>query len=781
MGRHRLATREAVPPAREAERTDPNGSSSVGEFGGGRPGRPAGIRNSVAVSAAMLLAACGGGGGGVNSAGGRPAPTPTPSPAPSPTPTPAPAPTPTPTSDTAEYRASGAAVLAKAAYAYDRGVTGRGVTIAILDTGIDTSGREFAGRISSDSTSFDQRIARCATCEAETIRFDVKDATGHGTRVAGIAAAARDGVGIQGMAPDATILALKISGPNLENVTPTSGPVQEGAYASAALIAPAIRYAVDKGAFVIGLSVNGYGGATIATEQRAAMDAVRQADRLLVESVSNFTDEDSFTGQFAQNLVGADLANQDWFLFAIGVDQNGSPRTSNGNAGPLSGRMIAAAGVGVRTVDQSGNVVTETGNSFAAPAVAGAAALLRQYWPQLGGRTISRILLDTATDAGAPGVDAVFGVGILNVEQAMRAQAPASSFVAAQTVLARYSSLTMSAPFGGGAALASKVGGMTVLDRYGRDFRMTGASGVRTRGSGLLAGGMLGRTDPPWLSGSATDARLGFAASVPDYLRGRGSARPAIASFSPTAGQSVTMSANVAIEPTGGMTGSPLRAVASSPVGMSSSWVGGGWSAAFASGSSRDARTALRTASFSTPSGLGVEVSEMIERGRALAMAGGAEMGLRGARTTMATITIRRTIAGVPLSARVSAATTRIEGGSDMMRFARPVSSSAFAIEGAERLLGGVATLGLSSPLRVERARATMLIPVVYDLVSGALTTVTTTTDLAPTARELDVEFGWSTALSATSSLRLGVAHAFDAGHVAGAADTAGFVTLALR
>ncbi|MGT2515145.1 hypothetical protein ACVOMT_13755 [Sphingomonas panni] len=58
---------------------------------------------------------------------------------------------------------------AKAAYAYDRGIAGKGVTIAILDTGIDTSGREFAGRISPDSTAFDQKIARCGTCAAETI------------------------------------------------------------------------------------------------------------------------------------------------------------------------------------------------------------------------------------------------------------------------------------------------------------------------------------------------------------------------------------------------------------------------------------------------------------------------------------------------------------------------------------------------------------------------------------------------------------------------------------
>ena len=41
---------------------------------------------------------------------------------------------------------------------------------------------------------------------------------------------------------------------------------------------------------------------------------------------------------------------------------------------------------------------SKTGNSFAAPAIAGAAAILKQNWPQRGRKAISRILLDSATD-----------------------------------------------------------------------------------------------------------------------------------------------------------------------------------------------------------------------------------------------------------------------------------------------------------------------------------------------------------------------------------------------
>ncbi|MET3436783.1 S8 family serine peptidase [Sphingomonas sp. 1185] len=674
----------------------------------------------------------------------------------------------------------------KATYAYDKGITGKGVTIAIVDTGIDTNGTEFAGRISPDSTSFDQKIARCRTCPAETVRYDLKDNNGHGSQTAAIALAARDGRGMQGVAPDATLLALKIAGPDMSNVTETSGPVPEGGGPNAALIAPAITYAVGKGAFVISISLNGFAGGQIAVEQRAAMDLVRAQNRLLVQSVSNSVDENSFSGQITESLIGSDLANKNWFLFGIRVDKNLQPPSGNGTPGLLADRMLAVVAADVAAVGKDGEAVTVVGNSYAAPAIAGAAALLKQYWPQLGGKEISRILLDTATDLGAAGVDEKFGAGLLNVEKAMQAQAPATSFAAAQALLARYSSLSMSAPFGGAAgsaALGKKVAGMTVFDRYGRDFRMQGASGIRAQSSGLLAGAMLMPVDPPWLTPNTTDARFGFVspATTTGYWQGARSNRPAFASFSPAPGQTVTLGANVAIGQSAAIAGSPLRGIGATPVGISSSWASGGWSASFASGISRDRRTGQRTIAVTTPLGIGMELTDLAEHGRALGMSGGPDLGLEGAATTMATLTMRRTIAGVALSVRSTAATTHVLGGSSMMRFDRSVLSTAFAVEGSRGLLGGMATLGLSSPLRVERARATMLVPVSYDLMSGALTTRMAVVDLVPSARELDIELGWSAALSPMSSLRFGIARAFDAGHVAGATDTAGYVMLVLR
>lgn len=672
-------------------------------------------------------------------------------------------------------------VGARAAYAYDRSITGKGVTIAVIDTGIAVNGPEFAGRISPDSKAFENRIARCPTCAPETVTFALDDLQGHGTETASVALAAKNGTGVHGIAPDATLLALKISGPDLEGATATS-PIRESSAANAMNIAPAIRYGVDKGAFVLSLSLNGVSSGQAAAEQKAAMDQVARADRLLVESVSNDIGDDSAAvGTIARTLVGDTLENRDWFLFGIRVDAALRPPAGNGRPGDLADRTLAVVATNVQVVGKDGSLVTTTGNSFAAPAIAGAAALLKQYWPQLGGKAIARILLDTASDLGDKGVDQIYGAGLLDIEQAMKAQAPASAFAAADTVLARYSSLTLSGPFGNGGALAPTTAAMTVVDRYGRDYRMTGSAAPRSRGSGLLAGAMLAPVDPPWLTPTPTDMRLGFTSTTTGPWQGARSNRPATIAFSPAQGQLITLAANIAVGPNAGISGSALRGVVATPVGQSLAWSGSGWSASFASGTARDGRAALRTVSLTTPAGIGVELSDLAERGQVLGLRGATGFALSGGRTTLATLTASRSIAGLLLSARATAATTRVEGGSDLLRFTGPLVGSAFAFDATRRLGGGTATLGLSSPLRLERARATVQAPVAYDLMTGALTTRTASIDLTPTARELDVELGWSTAFGPNQSLRLGIAHAVNAGNVAGVHDTAGFATLVLR
>lgn len=371
--------------------------------------------------------------------------------------------------------ASNAVVGSKANAAYDRKITGAGVTIAVIDSGIDLENAEFAGRISDKSKSFPVGYVLCGTCAPEApVTFELNDVQGHGTIVASVAAGAANGKGSHGIAYDAQIMALKIASPDLDPVTT---PLKErGLNASA--IAPAIRYAVDNGAFVMNLSAAGsIGGANGIADLRSAMDHVRANDRLFVQAVTNnvsgsMIPADSFApGQFANIMVGSDMTNAGWFLFAIRIDADGKPPEVKGHPGALANRTLAVMASPSLVTSTDGSFVFADGNSLAAPAVAGAAALLKQNWPQLGGRTISEILLTTATDMGAPGVDQIYGVGLMNIEKAFQADPSQVQFSSIPGSTISASSITVSGAFGGATTsslFADKAGKAVVLDNFGR-------------------------------------------------------------------------------------------------------------------------------------------------------------------------------------------------------------------------------------------------------------------------------------------------------------------------
>ena len=99
--------------------------------------------------------------------------------------------------NTSEFRRSDGPAAHNAAAAWAAGHTGQGVTIAIVDTGVDADSPEFAGRISPLSK------------DILGAGRDISGSDDHGTHVALVAAAARNGTGILGIAYDATILALR--------------------------------------------------------------------------------------------------------------------------------------------------------------------------------------------------------------------------------------------------------------------------------------------------------------------------------------------------------------------------------------------------------------------------------------------------------------------------------------------------------------------------------------------------------------------------------------------
>jgi subtilisin family serine protease len=112
-------------------------------------------------------------------------------------------------------------------------------------------------------------------------------------------------------------------------------------------------------------------------------------------------------------------------IIAGTTDNTGTSLASFSNrAGGAANFYLAAVGANMQVTDQDGNVVVRSGTSLATPVISGAVALLAQAFPHLTGQQIVNLLLTTATDMGAPGIDAVFGRGKLNLAAAF-AQAEA--------------------------------------------------------------------------------------------------------------------------------------------------------------------------------------------------------------------------------------------------------------------------------------------------------------------------------------------------------------------
>jgi subtilisin family serine protease len=207
----------------------------------------------VAASAIAMLGACGGsdGGGSVISM-----------PVPTPGITASPTATPTSTFQTAEYNRSTGPSQHGAITAWSMGATGKGIIIGIVDSGIDTTNPEFSGRIAPASTDVaGQRGLNNADSD-------------HGTAVALVAAAARNNVGIMGIAYNATIAAFRAD---------TAGSCATSADCSFANtdIAAGVNAAIAAEARVINLSLGGRapGSSVTAAIARASASGVVVVDR----------------------------------------------------------------------------------------------------------------------------------------------------------------------------------------------------------------------------------------------------------------------------------------------------------------------------------------------------------------------------------------------------------------------------------------------------------------------------------------------------------------------
>ena len=470
-----------------------------------RIGRKLAIGSSVIF--ALALSACGG--GGVGSTPVPPPPTADVPPAP---PAPPPAPPPTTSFATPEYLRSDGPDFHRAITAYQAGASGRGVTVGIIDSGLDPNSHEFAGRIhaqSGDVTGAGRPLG---------------DDDGHGTSVSRVLAAAKDDRDIQGMAFDATILALRAD--QAGSCAPTAQSVDEaGCSFFDSAIATGVDRAVDNKARVINISLGSAGGASSAL--RTAIDRATSAGVVVVVSAGNEGDkldpafDPNSPSPFAQSLV----ANGNGLvIIATAVDDNGIITKFSNKAGAAQNAVLSALGKGIcceyrndtiyRLVANDGTSVRVfNGTSYSAPQISGAAALLAQAFPNLTGAQIVNLLLTSARDAGAAGTDTIYGRGILDIG---RAFAPAGTTSLAGTTMAVPligNGGTTSAAMGD-AALSPMSANAVVLDSYGRAYDINIAEGISASAARLrLAPALVDQGRSVSISHGTTDLAFSISAS----------------------------------------------------------------------------------------------------------------------------------------------------------------------------------------------------------------------------------------------------------------------------
>ncbi|TRO86999.1 S8 family serine peptidase, partial [Glycocaulis profundi] len=361
--------------------------------------------------------------------------------------------------------------------AYAAGATGQGVTVAVIDSGLDTAHPEFSGRVSSASRDITSNIGASGN-------RGVADVDGHGTAVAGIVAAAKDGRAMHGVAFESTILGIRADTPG--SCEEDGG---EGCTFSDANTARAIRHAYSNGAAVINLSLGREpGGSDRFTQTFAAMAEAAERGVFIVISAGNREDADTppsnspgFPANFAND------ARAQGFAVAVGsVDSNSAISVFSNRAQGSERVFLVAPGDRVVTTFPDDRYVTASGTSFAAPHVSGALALLIQAFPNLSGNDALSILFDTAIDLGATGPDAIYGMGLIDLAAAFQpvgASSVAMGGATGQSVPVGALALAPSGASGDWLWESGFVDGAVLRDGYDRAFRFDPApSDVRGDG-----------------------------------------------------------------------------------------------------------------------------------------------------------------------------------------------------------------------------------------------------------------------------------------------------------
>ena len=429
-----------------------------------------------------------------------------------------------------EFRRSNAVRQIKARAAYRAGASGAGVIVGVVDEDFDLDHPELAPNIVGfeDVTKGNRLGQEEADDTEQQEALNGLEAlgetflpSGHGTLVSGVIAAARDGSGIHGVAPEAGILAVRadtfeveevadvdtfleavneagvtkfVVAPSdsddpadveiieltEENLDEQSERLQQliasddfevaaaGSGFDDANVARAVDVAVAGGSHIVNLSLGGG-----ETSEQELIDSLQRATGKGVIIVASAGNDDLPNAEAPANL-SVDPCTNGLMLAVAQVDEDNEIIEGVNRCGSSAAQCLVALGEDVLTTENGGGLGENSGSSFSAPAVSGSLALLLDLFPTISGGEAVQTLLASATDLGEEGVDEIYGHGLVNLRRALRpigvASLPTENTVYGDLTSLSSSTLGLSGALGDAFGNLSTLQNSLFLDGFRRPF-----------------------------------------------------------------------------------------------------------------------------------------------------------------------------------------------------------------------------------------------------------------------------------------------------------------------
>ncbi len=378
---------------------------------------------------------------------------------------------------------NGAVLVTYANHAYARGWTGKGSTALILDTGIDQDHPEFAGKVkylwdAGYSTPYE-------------------DENGHGTHVAGIVSANKDGTGIHGIAYDADLAIAKIgeaNGISLSAAKQALNWAKQYDDIVVANLSANTNYSssynssmTDQGSGIFTNEHVVYGGSNYYNlEDPTTWKDVIPDELVLVVAAGNSSND------YVQNpatFASATDANGDLELdgrMLVAGNWNTSTQTIDGaksghvckdyttqcnDTYKTSDFYILAPGTNINSTYNDGGYKKMSGTSMAAPVVTAGVSIVHQMWPYMKGKNIAQVLLQTANKDLSNYSVTTHGQGLLDLDKATQPVGELGISLTGRTGTTATISGSVSISGIDDSVIAS-LSSISAIDDFDRDFKV---------------------------------------------------------------------------------------------------------------------------------------------------------------------------------------------------------------------------------------------------------------------------------------------------------------------